>query len=356
MHQHRQVVRAADRAAGRARRPPGPRARGPRRRAQSVGGVDGDQGAHGLDPHLRGRVGERGDEQGPVAEAERAQHLHGRRPDARRRARRRAAASGVAQRRFRRQHLDQFPQRGAGGRPYGRVGVGEGGGQRRARAGRHALGERVDGGATDRRVGVGEIGAQRGEFGLLLGEGEEFEDAGGGAGADRPGAFPAVRRHPERAVGTARSPLPGPRRGPHRRRIPPPGRRDLLGMDLAEEPGGAAHRGVLLDRDEIRRHRPGRELHRPRGRTCAGPGGAASPSSSRLRVVRALVVEAPAGLRAGQRRPGGHLGAVADEADLGAAHQLVRRAGAHARRYRRASARSARRPATAGRPLLGGAT
>ena len=41
------------------------------------------------------------------------------------------------------------------------------------------------------------------------------------------------------------------------------------------------------------------------------------------------MVEAPAGLLAHHRGPGGELGAVADEGDLGAPHQLVRRAGAH---------------------------
>ncbi len=54
------------------------------------------------------------------------------------------------------------------------------------------------------------------------------------------------------------------------------------------------------------------------------PGGVVAP-----RVVETLVVETPAGLRAGQGGPRGHLRAVADEAHLRAAHQLVRGAGAH---------------------------
>lgn len=76
--------------------------------AQSVGSIDGDQSADGLEPHLHGRVAECGGEEGAVAEAERAQHLHGRRAD-----HGVGAVQGGDQRRaqagFRRQDLDQFP-------------------------------------------------------------------------------------------------------------------------------------------------------------------------------------------------------------------------------------------------------
>ena len=57
-------------------------------------------------------------------------------------------------------------------------------------------------------------------------------------------------------------------------------------------------------------------------------------SSSRSGMSSALVVETPAGLGAGQRGPGRHLRAVADEGDLGAAHQLVRGTRAHRRDVR----------------------
>ena len=79
---------------------------------------------------------------------------------------------------------------------------------------------------------------------------------------------------------------------------------------------------------EIRSHGPGRELHSTgRGLVqiqVVEPGGVVT-----LRMVETVVVEAPAGLRAGQRGARGHLRAVADEGDLGAAHQLVRGTGAH---------------------------
>jgi hypothetical protein len=84
----------------------------------------------------------------------------------------------VAQGRFRRERLDEFAQRGRGGGAYRTVGVGERRCQRRTGADGSGLGEHSDGRSPDGGLGVGQVGPDGVEFGLLLGEGEEFEEPG----------------------------------------------------------------------------------------------------------------------------------------------------------------------------------
>ncbi len=85
----------------------------------------------------------------------------------------------------------------------------------------------------------------------------------------------------------------------------------------------------LGNRDEIRCHRTLHEAHFSVG-TLVEIEVVSPLRVVAFRQVGTFVVEAPTGFGAGERGPGGHLGAVADERYLGGPHQLVWRAGADA--------------------------